>query len=234
LQQYSSDYLALNLRAQARMRLGRHSEAADDWTALLRLSPPARYAALCYESLATCHDAMGRSDLARADRDEAAKRPPDDANGLNTNAWRLLNGPPGDRDPARALVLIRKALAMQPDDAMFMNTYGVALYRNGLYADAVTALEKSLVVGKGQWDAFDLFFLAMARHRLGDTSQARADFDLAVRWVNGRTNLSAEHVAELKAFRAEAEAVLADVPGELPADVFAPEESGKLSAGRAY
>jgi tetratricopeptide (TPR) repeat protein len=223
LERYPSDYLALNLRAQARMRLGRHSEAADDWTALLRLSPPDRYAASCHEARATCHDATGRADLARADRERAVKLASDDPDRLNSGAWHLLSGSPGERDPARALALIRKALEKRPDDPMFMNTYGVALYRNGLYADAVTTLQKSLELGHGQWDAFDLFFLAMARHRLGDASQARADFDRAVRWVNGQTNLSAEHAAELKAFRAEAEAVLADVPGELPADVFARE-----------
>ena len=53
--------------------------------------------------------------------------------------------------------------------------------------------------------AYDLYFLAMSHHRLGETEQARHYYDWAVRWVALQPELKPEHREELAAFRAEAE-----------------------------
>jgi hypothetical protein len=84
----------------------------------------------------------------------------------------------------------------------------------------VTALEQSLAAGRGQYDGFDLFFLAMAHHRLGHLEQARHCFDRALRWLQQNKNLGVQHAHELAAFRAEAESVLTGPAGEMPEDVF--------------
>ena len=76
----------------------------------------------------------------------------------------------------------------------------------------------------GQLAAVDWFFLAMARHRLGQTVQAREAFDRAVRWWREQKQLRDDYAQELAEFRAEAEAVLG-LPrpnGELPSDEFDP------------
>src|SRR5262249_26518422 len=92
---------------------------------------------------------------------------PRDASRLNNEAWRLVAGPARGRDPARALSLSRRAVELEPNNAIFLNTLGVAQYRTGRYKEAVATLEKSLARSKGRCDAFDLFFLAMCHHRLG-------------------------------------------------------------------
>jgi WD40 repeat protein len=127
---------------------------------------------------------------------------------LNNLARNLVTGPADQRDPVRALKLIEEAVKQQPENALFLNTLGVARSRNGQYAQAVAALEKSLNAGKGQSDAFDLFFLAMCHAKLSDPAKAKDCFNRAVKWTETQKNLPAQHVEELKAFRAEAEAEL--------------------------
>ena len=96
----------------------------------------------------------------------------------------------------------------------------MVLYRANQYAEAVKVLEKSLATGQGQFDAFDLFFLAMAHHRLGHRDDARRCFDRAVTWMSQPGRLTAEQSTEVAAFRAEAESVLAWPPGEMPEEFF--------------
>jgi hypothetical protein len=143
----------------------------------------------------------------------------------NDFAWGLATEPEPTRDPQRALSLACRAVELAPKVAIYLNTLGVAQYRAGQLTEAIATLEKSLAAGKGESDAFDLFFQAMAHHRLGHADQARACFDRAVRWWGERKNLPAQYIPELTSFRAEAEAVLAlaGPSAELPADVFAPE-----------
>jgi tetratricopeptide (TPR) repeat protein len=127
---------------------------------------------------------------------------------LNDQAWPLVAGPEAQRNPARALELIQKAIKLDPGRSLFLNTLGLAQYRNGQYAAAVVTLEKSLAAGNGEHDAFDLFFLAMAHAQLGEPGRAKDCFERAVRWIEAQKNLRSDWTAELKAFRAEAELLI--------------------------
>jgi tetratricopeptide (TPR) repeat protein len=137
----------------------------------------------------------------------------------NNRAWELVTGADSRRDIERALALATRAVELAPGQQVFLNTLGVVQYRGGRFTDAIASLERSLASGQGQFDAFDLFFLAMAHHRLGHGALARGFLDRAVRWVNEHPNLDEQHARELNAFRAEAEALLDG--RELPDNAFA-------------
>jgi WD40 repeat protein/tetratricopeptide (TPR) repeat protein len=205
LKKYPYDTYVRQLRAEANHRRKRHGEAIADLTAILATYP---LQVTLYERRADCYEALGQQEKAAADRKKALKLGANDPTRLNSQAWRLVAGPVGERNPVQALALIRKALEREPDNASFLNTLGVAQYRNGQYTAAITTLEKSLATSQGRSDGFNLFFLAMCHARLRDTESAKECFDRAVKWVEGKKDLQAQIVAELKAFRAEAEAEL--------------------------
>ena len=201
--------------------MGRLQEALADLAPLIEHYPQDP---TLYELRGQVHDRLGHREQAQADRKQALELPTPDAQHYNNLAWRLATGPVASRDPEQALVLARKAVALTPGMAIYLNTLGVALYRVGRYTEAIATLEKSLAASKGESDAFDLFFLAMARQRLGQVAQARADFDRAVRWRRQHPNpAQPDWFQELDLFQAEAEEILAGARAELPTDVFAPE-----------
>jgi tetratricopeptide (TPR) repeat protein len=209
------------------IRLRRNREALADLDMLLSKGPNDD-ALVQYRLRSTVHEALGDRERAHADREKAGAPQPDDAL-LNDRAWILATGPIEQRDPESAVMLARRAVELVPGQYDSLNTLGVALYRTGQYAQAVAVLKRSLAAGKGESDAGDLFFLAMAHHRLAHAAEARDCFDRAVRWWSEHKDLPAQNIAELTGFRAEAEAVLGltGPAGELPADVFAPGPPGR-------
>ena len=134
----------------------------------------------------------------------------------------MATGPLAQRDPERALVLARQAVALAPDQSLYLNTLGVALYGVGRYSEAIDVLERSLAAGRGETDAFDLFFLAMAHHGLGHRGQARTRLQPG-RALVGRAK---ESVAPASSGAGRLPCRGRSRPGwprrELPADVFAP------------
>jgi WD40 repeat protein len=152
----------------------------------------------------------------------AVRVSPEYALAYNNLAWLLVTAPKPHRKLDEALRHARRAVELEPGEQTSLNTLGVTLYRVGRFAEAIETLERSLAAGKGQYAAFDLFFLAMAHHRLDHGDQARARLDQARSWMEAhRKTLSPGHLKELTDFRAEAEAVLAGASAELPDDVFA-------------
>jgi tetratricopeptide (TPR) repeat protein len=208
------------LRAKTLMRLERFADAVTDLDTLIRCYPKDPQ---FLDLRAQAHDALGDKERANSDRARAAELRRADASNYNKEARTLVTGLAALPDHAQAPAAARKAVALATESALYLNTLGVAQFRAGLYTEAIDTLVKSLAAGKGESDAFDLFFLAMARRKLGQVAPARVDFDNALRWRRDDPNRSkARWFAELDGTQAEAEAALADSVAEWPDDVFAP------------
>src|SRR5262249_54228813 len=133
---------------------------------------------------------------------------PNAARACNDLAWDYLAAPEALRNVEAALPLAEKAVRLASGKAMFRNTLGLAYYRAGRYREAVDVLRPN-VEKQDDWAlAYDLYFLAMSHHRLGETARARDYYDWAVRWVGVQRDLKPDNLEELTAFRAEAEELL--------------------------
>ncbi|MHC4133846.1 MAG: protein kinase domain-containing protein [Planctomycetota bacterium] len=122
---------------------------------------------------------------------------------MNEVAWFRATSPdPTLRNAARAVALAQEATKLLPNDGAVWNTLGVALWRAGKWREAIPALKKSMELTSGG-SAFDWFFVAMAKHKLGE-NDTREWFDKAVTWMEEQK----PDDEELKRFRAEAEELL--------------------------
>jgi ribose transport system substrate-binding protein len=149
---------------------------------------------------------------------QAVQTAPTNADAHNSLAWLLLTAPPRWRDACQGLAHARLAVDLSGGLPIYRNTLGVALYRNGRFGEAVPQLEKSLQAGRGQSEAYDLFFLAMCHHQLGDVVKARDEYEQAARSFAKRRARppDPDFVRELTEFQAEAEALLKQPPPRRP------------------
>jgi Flp pilus assembly protein TadD len=137
-------------------------------------------------------------------------RTQEEAAGLKESAWNAIRN--ADTFPevaAKAVADARRAVALAEDKAWYLNTLGVALYRAREFKEALdTLLRCDATTAKDGYGPYPHHraFIAMARWKLGQTDEARADFaalrELASkdRWKNDE---------ETRRFLAEAEALLA-------------------------
>ncbi len=83
--------------------------------------------------------ALGEYQNARLDAEEALA-----LDSMNATAYHIIaSGLLGQDDPKNALIAINTALAMDPDDARYLNTKGMVLMKMKKYGDAVTALTEA-------------------------------------------------------------------------------------------
>jgi eukaryotic-like serine/threonine-protein kinase len=226
LQSDPNDADAYHHRAHALASRRRFPEAIADLDQAIRLRPKDAHLrdvrGRIHASLKQYEPAIADLEAALAMKSDQPQLQQNLAQLCNNRAWELANGPAPRHDLKRALTLAQRAVELVPDEGTFLNTMGVVLFRTGRYAEAIATLERSLAAGRGRSDAFDLFFLAMARCSLGQMAQARADFDRALRWQrDGPSSRQPGSSSELAAFQAEADAALAGPGVDLPDDVFA-------------
>ncbi len=102
------------------------------------------------------------------------------AQNLNNQAWSIAKEPGRpDSDYRTALKLARAANRLESENAFYVNTLGVALYRSGDFEQAIEILGKADTINRSAGGggplynpATDLLFLAMSHFQLGHSEQA--------------------------------------------------------------
>jgi tetratricopeptide (TPR) repeat protein len=166
------------------MRLGHHRFMLADYLVDQNLRPQAT------ERYRQAMDAF----------ETAAQLAPDDHRALGKLAWHLaLIDDPAIRNPARAVVLARKAVELAPNYCELWDTLGVACYHAGNWSEAVTALEKGFALLEERINpAYPIIhipsehpdkakskcYLALAYNRLGNVEKARMWYDQVVQWMD--------------------------------------------------
>jgi eukaryotic-like serine/threonine-protein kinase len=162
---------------------------------------------------------MGHWQLAAADyRATLAMRP--DSTYTAYSLVRCLTLLPGRGPASAALPLARAAAEQRPNNANYQNTLGAVLYRIGEFQEAVPLFERNIPRDPSRAGFFWLF-LAMARERLGQSSQARTALTEAVRWRATASGLPTAQRDEFQVLLGEAQSVVDGNRRELPANVFA-------------
>jgi WD40 repeat protein/Tfp pilus assembly protein PilF len=155
------------------------------------------------------HQQAGRIDSAIKDLQAAVKLPQCGARAYNELAWHYVTGPEKLRDLPEAIRLAEHAVKLKSGHTGYANTLGIAYYRSGRFVDAAATFEKNLKSG-AQYQAYDLYFLALAQHHLGRAVEARDSFAKGRAWQDAHaTQLAPGQVEELRLIRAEVEATLA-------------------------
>jgi uncharacterized protein HemY len=97
---------------------------------------------------------------------------------------------------------------LESKNAVYINTLGVVYYRAGRHREAAELLRANLATREDSGLCYDLYFLAMCYHRLGESARARDFYDWAVPWTRTQPGLSPGQLEELNEARAEAELLL--------------------------
>jgi tetratricopeptide (TPR) repeat protein len=135
--------------------------------------------------------------------DVAASRGGDAPDALDDLIW-TLSGKGGRPllDRNRSIALARRLTGLHPKSPDAWYNLGVMLHKADRWGEAVPALQKSMALRKGG-DAYDWFYVAMVRHKLGNQSGARQAYRRGVEWL-----ATHKSEAELEGLRAEAAELL--------------------------
>lgn len=103
---------------------------------------------------------------------------PDDPGHLDRAAWEIVKSPGCPAAScSTAIRYAEAACSLDPGNGFYLNTLGIAQYRAGRHAQALTTLLESDRINSEEVEGgvpHDVAFIAMAHHRLGQAAEAQA------------------------------------------------------------
>jgi len=185
-------------------------EAIAEYQSAIKYDPRNKWGHI---NLGNAWQSQGKTAEAAAAFKAAIAIDPQDRNAHNTLAWLWATTPDQDGhfpNAAEAVTHAQEAVRLAPKDAGIVNTLGVALYRANNWAEAITALQKSIEMGSD--NAHNWLFLAMSHWQLDNKPEATKWYKKSKTWRDANPENIAENT-ELQTFFNEAETLFVD-PGE--------------------
>ena len=180
----------------------------------IEIDPNSKDASAAYFRLGKVLEDQKKPDEAIACFRKAAEVNPNYSLAHSCLAWLLTNCWDAKlRDVSGGLEAARKAVEVAPQSSLAWEVLGWARYRAGDWKASIEALEKSCALQHDPTggNAFQWFFLAMARWQLGEKDTAREWYDKAVKWADASEKEKGN--TDLFRFRAEAEKLITKEPG---------------------
>jgi hypothetical protein len=123
-------------------------------------------------------------------------------------AWLYATAPEPSRDTRKALPFARRATELAPDEPLSWTTLALVDYRLGQWSAAAEAARRSIRLNTESAVPYEWLILAMCDHQLRRPESARENLKRANRRIANDAGPDTSPAAELRALRAEAEALL--------------------------
>jgi tetratricopeptide (TPR) repeat protein len=130
-------------------------------------------------------------------------------------AWLYATAPEHSHDTHKALPFARRATEVVPDEPLCWTTLAFVDYRLGQWSAAAEAARRSIQLNPERAAPYDSLILAMCDHQLGRHESALANLERANLRIADQSGSDTYQEADLRALRAEAEALLGGTrPGD--------------------
>lgn len=154
----------------------RYQEAVEYYSKIIALVPsPQRRQWTYWYARGTCYERMGAWDKAEPDLLKALELSPDQPLVLNYLGYSWVDQ---DKNLARGLSLISRAVQLKPDDGYIVDSLGWAYYRLGRFDEAVSHLERAVELKPADPVLND--HLGDALWRVGRHREARFQWELSL------------------------------------------------------
>jgi hypothetical protein len=123
-------------------------------------------------------------------------------------AWLYATAPESSRDPGKALPFARRATELATEEPLCWTTLALVDYRLGQWSAAAEAAFRSIRLHPEGAAPYDWLILAMCDYQLRRPESAHENLERVNRRIADHAGSDTSSAADLRALRAEAEALM--------------------------